>query len=191
MKKVAVTFALCFLTSFSLGGNPIVETIQPNTFNYMFIEAKFIHKGNRGSGFRLDGSFDIDHNIAAMAGIRYTTKNDTSYTLVSAGAAYHQQIMGRAIEGLDFIAHAAFEEAFDNDKTSDKSYFGVKVGTGVRCAVKPKLEAFGDFSVATTGGSEIFIKGGVRYTLMRGLTGVASYEFSNNNTLSLGLRYTL
>lgn len=194
MKKLFALLSLSsmFTTGFSAAESPAEEFLnqsKPNIFSYDYIESNFVTQNNLGVGFNLNGSFDIKPNFALIGGLQYTTKDDIDYTTISAGAAYHRQIAAQDVPGLDLVAHAELQQAFADTPKNDLNDFGIKLGAGVRYHVDAKLETFGDFSVATTGDSTVIISGGARYSFAENLSAQAGYAFSDNNTLSLGIRY--
>ncbi|MCY4044272.1 MAG: hypothetical protein OXE99_04255 [Cellvibrionales bacterium] len=187
-----LSLSTALISTLALAETPAEEFLNqnnPNIFSYDYIEANLVAQNNHGTGFNVNGSYDLKPNFAVIGGVQYTSDNGADYTTISAGGAFHRQIVADEVPGLDLVAHAELQQAFADTKHNDLSDFGIKLGAGVRYHINTKLETFGDFSVATTGNSTIIISGGARLMLAKNLSAQAGYAFSDHNTLHIGLRY--
>lgn len=172
---------------------------QPNTFTYNYVELNYMvmddfELNNKAEsdldGFKFDASFDIDSNLSLIGSLSYADDKDVDLTNYSIGAAYHQKMTQTELTGSDIIIHAAIER-IDVDVTGQatKGDTGLLAGATLRVKVVKEFEVFGDLSVRTAWDNDILATIGGRYAFTPKLFGVASFEISDSDTLSAGIRY--
>lgn len=199
MKNLSLTISALALAGFSTGAFAVeLPADKPNHFEYDYIDIAYVDLEDGLNGFSLLGSYDIAHNVA-LTGQFLTASTekggiDLDYDLLSIGLAYH--FKSASMTDTDVVFHgelvkADYDASAGSARASDDES-GIRVGAKLRMDLQPGVEVFGDISLTSAdeaGDSEILITPGVAYEFADGLAGFISYEFSDREWLSLGLRY--
>lgn len=158
---------------------------KPNHFNYDTIEGAWADLNDGLDGFSFKVSHDIRQNLAITGGVLSASQGNADYDLLTVGAAYHFKSL--TMTDTDVVLHGSLVRA-DNGKADT----GIRIGAKLRVNLQPGVEVFGDLSVTSAdeaGDSEILITPGLAVELRPDLDAVASYEASDREWLSIGLRY--
>ena len=175
-----------------------LNTNSPNVFSYTYIEADYINMDDFGDGLRLKGSFDIDKNLAIMGAVDFASEHGVDWRRISVGLGYHQKIANKTdilvhgeVENISLDWDSGYKHDWDDhyDRYNDDSDTGVRVGAEIRHALTSKVELFGDVSVTTAYDTDVPVTLGGRFSFTRQLQATASFEFSDEDTFALGLRY--
>ncbi len=176
---------------------------QPNTFDYNYVELNYVAIDDFGvgdsplksdlDGFRFKGSYDFDPNLSLIGSLTYADGKNTDLTIFSIGVAYHQKIPKTQLTDSDFIIHAEIESVDSDVDTSEGNKgdddLGLLAGATARIKVVEKFEIFGDLAFRTVGDNDFLATVGGRYEFTPRLLGIASFEISETDTLSAGIRY--
>ena len=157
---------------------------RPNEFNYNYAEIRYVDMDAGQDGLEILGSFDVKPNLSLNASLLNTNGNRFDYRTMSFGAAYHAKWVD--FERSDLIIHLDIVQA-DVSRGADDT--GLMFGAKARIQVQEKVEAVGDISYTTLYDDDLMLTLGAAYTLTPELDAVANYQFSDNDTLNIGLRY--
>lgn len=189
MKKTVLLLSTLFVTC-----NLWAEEKQrpASEFNYNYADIDIIDFDDvDATGLRLLGSYDVDTNLAVVASLAFADgSNDTDITQLSAGVAYHQKLTGTELKKADFVVRAEIQRhevergRFEDDDT------GLLLVGGIRTRLIDSVELYGEAGYTTTGDNGFVAELGGRYTISDSFQAKASLGFSDNDVLSIGVRYS-
>ncbi len=156
---------------------------RPNQFSYNYAEIQYVDMDSGLDGFRLSGSYDIKPNLAITGSLLKASVGRFDYDLVGLGAAYHARWV--EFEKSDLIIHTSL---VSGDASND-SELGLTFGAKVRASLKEQLEIYGDLSYTTVFDGDLALDIGAAYTFAPDLAATLNYQLTDNDALSIGLRY--
>ncbi len=163
---------------------PDLNEARPNQYSYNYAEIQYVDMDNGLDGFRLSGSYDIKPNLAITASLLKASVGRFDYDLMAIGAAYHARWV--EFEKSDLIIHASLVNA---DTSGSDNDLGLTFGAKVRASVKEQLEINGDLSYTTVLDGDLSLDIGAAYTFAPNLAATLNYQLTDNDALSIGLRY--
>ncbi|HGX94202.1 MAG TPA: hypothetical protein ENK35_12910 [Candidatus Tenderia sp.] len=163
---------------------PDLNEARPNQFSYNYAEIEYVDMDSGLDGFRLSASYDIKPNLALTGSLLRASVSRLDYNLVSVGAAYHARWV--EFEQSDLIIHASLVNA---DLSRSDSELGVTFGAKVRASIKEELEIFGDLNYTTVLDGDLSLNIGAAYTFAPDLAATLNYQLTDDDALSIGLRY--
>ncbi len=161
-----------------------LDEARPNQFGYNYTEAEYVDVDSGLDGFRLNISYDLKPNLAITGSILKTSTGHLGYNLVSAGAAYHARWV--EFDKSDLIIHASLVSV---DRARSDTDLGAMIGAKVRASVKEPLEVVADLSYTTVLNGDLSLSIGAVYSLSPDLAATATYQLTDDDVLSVGLRY--
>lgn len=196
ISQASIGLALATLSASALAVD--LPADRPNHFEYDYLEIAYSDLDYDLDGFALAFSHDIRNNIAITGQLLSASSNyrgaDLDYDLFSIGAAYH--FKSTEMTDTDVVFHGEIArsdgEAAAGGADLSEDDTGIRIGAKLRMNLQPGVEVFGDISLTTldeAGDSNILVTPGVAYEFADGLAGYVSYEISDREWLSLGLRY--
>lgn len=158
-------------------------------FSYKFVQLSYVDFDSDFSGFKLDGSFDIQSDLALIASYLSADRhNSYDYDLFTLGLAYHQRLSG--LPKADIVLHGEFEHAsVDYWRRNDDN--GVRLGAMLRGQLQRNIELFGDVSYTSLYDNDLGLTLGLNLALSQQFSIVASGEFSDDDMFLLGVRLQL
>lgn len=190
MKYGLLCVAVSMLGAASVHAENVLSQPQPTHFNYNYLEVSYIDLDEPSAdGFRFKGSFDVNQNISVIGSYSIAEDGDLDVSFLTAGAAYHMALESPEIDKLDLVFHAEFERAKAEVKNHSKTDSGLLLGTEARVGLSEAFEVYGDASLRTTGDNDFLVTIGARFEFAPRFQGLMSYEFSDQDILSLGVRY--
>lgn len=158
---------------------------RANHFDYDSVSGAWADLADGLDGFSFNFSHDIRKNIAITGEILSASQGSADFDLLRVGAAYH--FKSTSMTDTDVVFHGSVVRADGGDADT-----GIRVGASLRVDLQPGVEVFGDISLTTAdeaGDSDILITPGIAIEFTPSLDGVVSYEASDREWLSIGLRY--
>lgn len=161
---------------------------QPRSglFSYNYLQLSFVDFDSDFSGFKLDGSFDLQPDLALIGSFLSADRhNSYDYNLFTLGLAYHQRLSG--MPKSDIVLHGEFEHAsIKYAHRNDDN--GLRLGAMLRGQIHRNIELFGDVSYASLYDNDLGLTLGLNLSLNQQFSVVGSAEFSDNDMLLLGVR---
>jgi Outer membrane protein beta-barrel domain len=191
---VAALFLGCALATPAFAANQGGKQAGGALFSYNYLQFSFVDLDSGLDGFKIDGSFDLNPNLALTASYM-TTDNSSSfdYDLFALGLAYHQRLVdipksdivlhGEFLSASLDHAHGSFTHSHDDD--------GLRLGAMLRYQAQQNIELFGDLSYTSIYDNDLALTAGVNLALNRQFSVVAAVELSDDDMLLLGIRMGL
>jgi len=157
--------------------------------SYKYVQLSYVDFDSDFSGFKIDGAFDIQSDLALIASyLSADRRNAYDYDLFTLGLAYHQRLSG--IPKSDIVLHGEFEHASVNYwRNNDDN--GVRLGAMLRGQIQRNIELFGDVSYTSLYDNDLGLTLGLNLALNQQFSIVASGEFSDDDMFLLGVRLQL
>ena len=188
-KQLLAASILLAAAGFAQAQNAALKA-QPSNFNYNYLEVTYIDVDEPSvDGFKFKGSYDIAPNISVLASLALADNDNVDLTTITIGGAYHLALQGTELKQLDLVMHGEIERIKWEAGKYDDSDSGLLLGAELRAGITNEFELFGDATLRTTGDDDFLVTIGGRFNFNTQLQGVASYEMSDNDILSLGVRY--
>lgn len=163
-------------------------------FSYNYAQFSFVDLDSGFNGFKIDGSFDMNPDLALTASYMNTDHSGhLNYDLLTFGLAYHKRLVD--LPKSDIVLHGEFEHAsLDSTHASyvrrdDDS--GLRFGATLRYQVQKNLETFGDLSYSSLYNNDLALTAGVNLAINQQFSVVGAVELSDDDMLLLGLRMQL
>ena len=175
------------------GARQTASQTKASLFSYDYIQLSYVDLDYGFDGFKFDGSFDLNPDLALTASYMTTDNNGVvDYDVFALGVAYHQRLVD--IPKSDIVLHGEFVSAsydysgfFIRDNDDD----GLRFGAMLRYQAQQNLEFFGDLSYLSTYDNDLVLTAGVNLALNQQFSLVAGVEMSDNDMLLLGIRMGL
>lgn len=158
---------------------------RANHFDYDYVAGAWADLEAGLDGFSFEFSHDLRNNIAITGELLSASNGPADYDMLSVGAAYH--FKSSTMTDTDVIFHGELVRADLVDADT-----GLRIGASLRIDLQPGVEVFGDITLTTAdeaGDSDFLITPGLAIEFTPALDGVISYEASDREWLSVGLRY--
>lgn len=163
-------------------------------FSYNYAQLSFVDLDAGFEGFKIDGSFNINPDLALTASYMSTDNNPSlNYDLFTLGLAYHQRLVD--LPKADIVLHGEFEHASQDYvrsgtvRSNDDS--GLRFGAMLRYQARKNIETFGDISYTSLYSNDLALMAGVNLALNQQFSVVGSIELSDDDMLLLGIRMQL
>jgi hypothetical protein len=175
---------------------PAFAASQPKAalFSYNYAQLSFVDLDAGFDGFKIDGSFDMNRDLALTASYMTTDNSGyLDYDLFTLGLAYHQRLVD--LPKSDIVLHGEFERASQDYvragsvRSDDET--GLRFGAMLRYQVQKNIETFGDLSYSSLYDNDLALTAGVNLALNQQFSVVAAVELSDDDMLLLGLRMQL
>jgi len=188
MKLVQKALACIFFITFLIPNLEAAES-TPARFSYNYVQAGYIDMDGGLDGLTIAGSHDIMPAIAINASYANTSQGNQDYKLFSLGASYHGRL--DLVRNSDMALHGEFVDASRDSGNNNNDDNGLRVGALLRYQAQPNLELFGDISFTSLYDNDLILTEGLALRFNNNITTVVTYEASDNDSLSVALRFDL